>query len=732
MSPEIRSPQDSRLKTMNKLFLAISLFILPALTLAQSTSTTIADGNWTDSAIWNSGVPGENDTAIIEHTVAVDDDVPVMNVTISASGTLNFPTGNTEVEVSDGGSFEVLGTIDSDYSLLKFYGDGELLGNPSVWGVQIAGGVVLSGSTITESLILLEGGYLAETPGGDPITDESLIPNYTNSTELDFEGEHSINGPEKGWGSGENKNPKSILINVGADVTLNTPRTLDGLLNVFLGQLTTNGNLTVTPNGNLFIIGTVTGDITITRSITQNEGFRLLSSPVDVDMSDLLAPIWTQGFATGANTSSGNKNIWQWDNNSADASATNWSELPEISSTLEQLNGVLIYIFQDDDATNSDPGSFPKELSVTGPFPGEPDDPDLNPNIGGFTLIGNPWVGPMEVDLDKSSGISNILYIYDPNHTESSGDWLTFDMDAETGDWEDGIIAPMQSFFIETTAADPEISIAQTETYGAEFFGKSGEIANLLQLSLEGEGLKSTTWLRFSESGLMSFDNSDARKLTPLSANYAILATESEEGILLNMNHLPLLEEPISLPLITDATKSGEFTIKALQHELPKDWIVELKDHHTGQISTLDEHFSYSFSMANQAKAITDPLKILQRESVQHNKKGVQRFELIISSNISTGISGNQDLPGSVELNQNYPNPFNPVTVIGYELPVSSEVQLEVYDMLGRRVATLVNNQVEAGWHEIQFDASNLASGVYIYRLQAGNQLMTKKLTLIK
>ncbi|NBC05143.1 MAG: T9SS type A sorting domain-containing protein, partial [Bacteroidetes bacterium] len=83
-------------------------------------------------------------------------------------------------------------------------------------------------------------------------------------------------------------------------------------------------------------------------------------------------------------------------------------------------------------------------------------------------------------------------------------------------------------------------------------------------------------------------------------------------------------------------------------------------------------------------------------------------------------------------LAQNYPNPFNPTTQISYQLPVSSEVRLEVYDMLGRNVATLVNEQVSAGRHTVNFDAGNLSSGVYLYRLQAGSQIMTRKLTILK
>jgi hypothetical protein len=89
-------------------------------------------------------------------------------------------------------------------------------------------------------------------------------------------------------------------------------------------------------------------------------------------------------------------------------------------------------------------------------------------------------------------------------------------------------------------------------------------------------------------------------------------------------------------------------------------------------------------------------------------------------------------MPAAFGLDQNYPNPFNPTTQIEYQLPVAAHVTLKVYDVLGREVATLVNEIQDAGVYLATFDGTRLASGVYFYRLTASGKDQVRKMLLTK
>lgn len=102
------------------------------------------------------------------------------------------------------------------------------------------------------------------------------------------------------------------------------------------------------------------------------------------------------------------------------------------------------------------------------------------------------------------------------------------------------------------------------------------------------------------------------------------------------------------------------------------------------------------------------------------------------NKSVSSEIEVSDDAPMAYNLYQNYPNPFNPSTNITFDVAKSGFVSLEVFNMLGQKVADLVQEPKAAGSYTVRFDASGLSSGVYIYRLRSGNAVKTQKMMLLK
>lgn len=128
-------------------------------------------------------------------------------------------------------------------------------------------------------------------------------------------------------------------------------------------------------------------------------------------------------------------------------------------------------------------------------------------------------------------------------------------------------------------------------------------------------------------------------------------------------------------------------------------------------------------------------LKIVVMNNHKNKTEWVLEPAFLVGDNITgieSDITAGKNTPAVYVLHNNYPNPFNPVTNISYDLPGKSNVELKVFDLLGREVKTLVNGSQEPGSYSIQFDASGLSSGLYLYRIKTNGFVATKKMVLIK
>jgi len=106
--------------------------------------------------------------------------------------------------------------------------------------------------------------------------------------------------------------------------------------------------------------------------------------------------------------------------------------------------------------------------------------------------------------------------------------------------------------------------------------------------------------------------------------------------------------------------------------------------------------------------------------------------EIIVDLENIEGLAKSENLPTEFALKQNYPNTFNPSTVVSFDLPEASRVTITVFNVLGQKVTTIVDQEMEAGSHEKNWDATNYSSGLYFYRIQANNFTETKKMLLLK
>ena len=117
----------------------------------------------------------------------------------------------------------------------------------------------------------------------------------------------------------------------------------------------------------------------------------------------------------------------------------------------------------------------------------------------------------------------------------------------------------------------------------------------------------------------------------------------------------------------------------------------------------------------------------------QGNKNGPNTDLVSTATELVSGIHGNNgNIPTDVNLFQNYPNPFNPETKIEFAIPQQGNVTLDIYNATGQKIKSLIDKELNSGYYEIHWDASNYASGVYFYTLSAGDRVITKRMTLLK
>ncbi|MEX0994319.1 MAG: T9SS type A sorting domain-containing protein, partial [Balneolaceae bacterium] len=180
---------------------------------------------------------------------------------------------------------------------------------------------------------------------------------------------------------------------------------------------------------------------------------------------------------------------------------------------------------------------------------------------------------------------------------------------------------------------------------------------------------------------------------------------------------------------------SGAFTISWPEMKnIPDMWSLTLVDHISGRSVDMKQESSYRFESTSTRPDEYD----FSRETDIHpvrNLPADNRFSIQVTPDPMKTIqeeTAEEDQPDNVQLFQNFPNPFNPATNIKFYLPEQRHVNVGVYNIVGQRVALLLDEPLQQGEHILTWDATDIPSGIYIVQLELGSRVLTRKMTLIK
>lgn len=679
-------------------------------TVVAGTYYSRATGNWNDAANWSTvshagAAAGRSPKSTDEIIIGSDDTITLNLTTFTLDNPGTISVNNTGVLVFTGEN-HIAGT--GTFTLAS--GGGLIIGS--------ANGITSSGST----------GSVRTTT-------------RTFNTGANF----TYNGSSaQVTGNGLPQEVNDLRINNSNNVRSSGSVQVDGTLYLEDGTYIMSDGLSLIANTKDIDSGQLQYEL----EIGGQQGYRLLASPLNVNYGNLLSEVTTQGF-TGASltdTDPLQPNVLWYDETYEGTDNQRWRAPADIGDNVVPGRGYHVYMFGDiaSDSRYNDP--FPYTLIVDGQEnEGTTGEVDLNVTYTengdtGWNLVGNPFGASIDWDDASNWTKTNIdasIYIWDPN----SNQYKTWNGSA--GDVTDGIIAPFQGFWVKANATSPELVVsreAKTLDAGAGFVGKLSaskgrEDASISIMAYHSDHLHSTAHFSFTDDGRLGMDSRDAHRLLPPPdvKNYLEFYSRVEDNERLAVNNLPgRFGRPIEIPLELNAYHDGnavsdEVWLKIDSFKnIPSDWVMELMNEITGEKILVMEGDSIRISMAHMegrnVELTNSTGKVTTKSPMAHVS-----FTLMIHPEMDA-----YGLNHEFTLHQNYPNPFNPTTTLEFDLPIPGVVQLEVYDMIGRRVAVLVNHNLQAGNYKYSWDASGMSSGIYIARLVTADGMFTRKLTVIK
>lgn len=564
----------------------------------------------------------------------------------------------------------------------------------------------------------------------------------TNSRSFSTSGSYTYNGSvAQIAGTGLPSSVNNLTINNSSDVTLDNNVEVNGTLNLTSGVL-------IIESGNNLIANTKSigsGKLRMKQTISGSNGWRLLSSPLSSDYVDLFDAITTQGY-TGSSLGNApvdslQPSVLYYVESYPGTDNQRWRAPSNASASTQNGLGLYTYIFGNIASDSRYNNPLPVDLTVEGQEPSGTVDFGVTYTVAadsGWNLVGNPYTATIDWDDSGNwtkTNIDNTIYIWDYT-TSQYKTW-----NGTTGDLGNGLISPFQGFWVKANDTSPALIVDEdAKTTNGNFVGKIVSGNNnpepKFSIELSDDVNKISTHFMFSKSAKLNKDSKDAYRLVPPPgiSSYLDLASVSENKNRFSINNLPRdFGIPIIIPLSIDAYEKGFSADKPLHFvfkdfkNIPVGWSVYLVDTKSNtEINILTER-TYLFNHTGE-RSKTAPNTVLgSKPKITVKASSKNRFHLRIDPG-----SDASELPNEFELKQNYPNPFNPSTKIKFTLPVQSNAILEVFDILGRKITTLASEELPAGQHIYEWDASRQSSGVYLYRLVTSQGIQIKRMTLIK
>lgn len=447
-------------------------------------------------------------------------------------------------------------------------------------------------------------------------------------------------------------------------------------------------------------------------TIHNSVGWRMISSPTEATFSEFLEPVWTQG---GPGADGG----WSYASNVVkyDAETDSYVEVKNFYERMEPGVGYLLFHFNDDDYDGVE-NTRSTRINALGV---EHDNPEikLNSTTNGWTLVGNPFKSPISwSSVSSKSGLFETAYVWDPR----SSSWRLSSSEP--------VIAPFQAFFVQTFESNPLLSIgSEAKGPGRTFLGKVQK-ENHIELKVVSDHFEDRMRLELRHDSDMGRDKWDAYKLEPLSEDY-IRITLEKDGVFYSNTAIPNIDSETTFNLYVESSKPRTATLSVHDLSLQESVEAKLLDNSTGQQFVIDKDFNIELEL--QA---TEKMKKTKSKSptpvITTNLASKPGYTLIVSPKTATSNEASE-VPSVTSLHQNYPNPFNPNTTIRIDVSEPSEINVVVWDVIGRKVATIVNKQFTAGSFNVNWNANQLSSGIYFYTMTANGELIsTKKMTLVK